>query len=348
MAVFYAVSVFSFSICFFYLLLQYLEYSNCLPRLRDRRKSVIRTSHKPFVLSANVAILLYRQKEKIDGRIGLARILEELILSCSDQQVFNGLAYALALRYYQGCTISAYHYNILANLLLISCATHLSSVAIVSRYWENRGVALIRIFVITLVYILTALVFANQNSATKPPFPTSPPPSRDIDSMVFPAACFMSTDTSLNNTLTSTSRQGSTGFTNAVLHDNPSGLIHGWGAFIGMVLLYGLAILGVVFFRFGVTRARSQRKNIRKCFYWIYWMYQLIVVVAGLVVISLAFDYIQKLRKGMKKSGWLEMKEGVNPEDEWATFGQLVPIFLCLMTVYALGMICYSKSFPWR
>jgi hypothetical protein len=61
----------------------------------------------------------------------LTDILEALLQSCSDQQIFTGAAYALTLRYWRGCSISAYHYNIVANLMLLTCATHLMSVTIV-------------------------------------------------------------------------------------------------------------------------------------------------------------------------------------------------------------------------
>ncbi|EGS19678.1 uncharacterized protein CTHT_0041590 [Thermochaetoides thermophila DSM 1495] len=47
----------------------------------------------------------------------IAGLFEALIVNCSDQQIFTGLAYALCLRYSKSCTVTAYHYNIVTNLL---------------------------------------------------------------------------------------------------------------------------------------------------------------------------------------------------------------------------------------
>ena len=45
-------------------------------------------------------------------------MLETIVIACSDQQLFTGGAYALAVRYFKGCSVSAYHYNVLVNGLL--------------------------------------------------------------------------------------------------------------------------------------------------------------------------------------------------------------------------------------
>lgn len=82
-------------------------------------------------------------------------------MSCSDQQVFTGAAYAITLRYLKGCNISAYHYNIVANMLLLTCATHIGAVTVARNYWQYPLVALFRIIVTIGVYLSTGLLLSN-------------------------------------------------------------------------------------------------------------------------------------------------------------------------------------------
>ncbi|SPJ85393.1 uncharacterized protein FTOL_11174 [Fusarium torulosum] len=65
---------------------------------------------------------------------GISEICQGMVLSCSDAQIFTSAAYVLALRYFRGCTITAYHYNVVANLMLLTCATHLMAIIVVRNY----------------------------------------------------------------------------------------------------------------------------------------------------------------------------------------------------------------------
>lgn len=122
----------------------------------------------------------------------LSQLFETVIISCSDQQVFTGGAYALSLRFWKGCTITAYHYNVIAKMLLLTCATHLMSVAIVRHYWRYPLLAFVRVVVITGVFIVTGLLLGNQN-ATRAAFPTSVPTSTKANSLIMMrAACVFS------------------------------------------------------------------------------------------------------------------------------------------------------------
>jgi len=54
----------------------------------------------------------HRKKHKRQCHVSLSELCEALVLSCSDTQIFTGGAYALTLRYFKGCSITAYHYDI--------------------------------------------------------------------------------------------------------------------------------------------------------------------------------------------------------------------------------------------
>ena len=119
---------------------------------------------------------LCREKEEDTKKwqISVSGFFETLVITCSDQQVFTGGAYAITLRYATACTISAYHYNIVTNMLLFTCATHLMSVTIAKHYWQHPYVAALRIAITTLVYIITGVIMSNQNSSSNK-FPTQVP-----------------------------------------------------------------------------------------------------------------------------------------------------------------------------
>ncbi|KAF2801897.1 uncharacterized protein BDZ99DRAFT_527864 [Mytilinidion resinicola] len=87
-----------------------------------------------------------KEKDTISKRVAWSDVIEGIILSCSDQQIFTSGAYAITLRYAQGCQISAYHYNIVGNMMLMTCATHLMSVTVVSQYgsWRRKGKGSVR------------------------------------------------------------------------------------------------------------------------------------------------------------------------------------------------------------
>ena len=88
-----------------------------------------------------------------------------LVITCSDQQVFTGGAYAITLRFSKGCSISAYHYNIVGNMLLITCATHLMAVTIGKHYWEHPFLASLRVVITTAVFVATGVFLSNQGMA---------------------------------------------------------------------------------------------------------------------------------------------------------------------------------------
>jgi hypothetical protein len=62
-------------------------------------------------------------KHKKKGRncnLSFSELCETLVLGCSDTQIFTGGAYAITLRYFKGCSIIAYHYNIICGCMFLS------------------------------------------------------------------------------------------------------------------------------------------------------------------------------------------------------------------------------------
>jgi len=296
-------------------------------------------------------------------RVSVTDIYESLILSCSDQQVFTGAAYVVTLRYYKGCQVSAYHYNIVANMMLLTCATHLMSVTVVRNYWKYPVLAVLRVLVITGVFLATGLLLSNQN--VDKGFPTKLPDfskEHPEDALIFlPAACFMG-GTHLSKSVSSVTSSGQN-FVDALLNSETSAnFIQGWSNFLVMGIWYGAVMVAELFRLVGrgryhsgwrqnlVGRARrimpvfSKKPKLKAPFLALYWGIGFTISAWTVVV---AGRYIIDLRMWVGQSGWLQLDDGQkNPEDEAASFGQLVPIFVTSLTLFSFIQIIHGECLP--
>ncbi|KAK8026192.1 hypothetical protein PG990_004015 [Apiospora arundinis] len=295
-------------------------------------------------------------------RVSVSNILQSMVLSCSDQQVFTGAAYALTLRYWQGCTISAYHYNVVANMMLLSCATHLMSVTIVRHYWRYPVLAAIRVACITGVFIVTGLLMVNQNADDRSDllFPTKIPEANTTTSLLFlPAACFESARSPFAATFRNTTANADAFFLKTLRHSTPGNKLHGWNWYIVLLLFYlvaGAAEIIRCVRRAGehhtgwrgwthrrLSRVFKPQSGLRKTASYGYLLY----LSAGIGVSSTAMGksvvYIFGLRNWVDRSGWVEDDNGINPENEWRSFGQLVPIFMTAMVVFAFVQLLSER-----
>ncbi|KAI0010095.1 hypothetical protein F4779DRAFT_627406 [Xylariaceae sp. FL0662B] len=295
------------------------------------------------------------EKEK-KGHVSASEILETLVLGCSDQQVVTGAAYALTLRYWRGCTISAYHYNIVANMMLLTCATHLLSVTIVRNYWKYPLLAALRVICITGVFIVTGLLMTNQNADVNIPFPTGVPSGSQSDSLLFlPAACFQSERNTATETFRESTATAKNFFIDTVYKSTPRNLIQGWNWYVIILLFYGAAIIAEVlrFFRRGSHRPGWRARVGKKFRHWIglasplrkviqnlFLAYLIAGVGISCAAVILSTRYIFDLRRWVDESGWIEDD---NPENDATSFGQLVPIFSSALIIFSLCQVLSEK-----
>jgi hypothetical protein len=252
-----------------------------------------------------------REEDEANWKISITGILETLVINCSDQQVFTGGAYAIALRFAKACTVSAYHYNIVANILLVTCATHLLAVTISRHYWQHPYVGVLRITVTTLVFVLTGVILSNQGSGSRG-FPTEVPLDSDAYSpMLLPAACFQSGDLLLDQEIEKAFKAGS-------VESFFGGQIHGWTQYLIMFLFYIIAVfisLGRVIRRGkeGEKRKKFISKVARTCswFYWagpffktLFGLYLLTGIALSTWTVTIATIYVFRLRWWVDRSGW--------------------------------------------
>ncbi|GAB1315533.1 TRP C-terminal domain-containing protein [Madurella fahalii] len=295
--------------------------------------------------------LTRQEKEQKDWKLSISGILESLIATCSDQQVFTGGAYAITLRYAKACTVSAYHYNVVANILLVTCATHLMAATVSRHYWEHLYVGALRMVVTTLVFIITGVLLSNQGSGSLG-FPTEVPLFTETSSlMLLPAACFQSGDFLFGDEIERTLQAGS-------LDAFFGGQIHGWTNFLVMFLFYLVAVfisLGRLIRR-GIgqkgwrnTFATSLEKTFpplfraKRFFYALFGLYLAAGIAISCWTVIVAGLYVFQLRRWVDQSIWIDRSRNTNPENDPSTFGQLVPMLLMSLTVFTFLTIISER-----
>ncbi|KAF2798838.1 hypothetical protein K505DRAFT_371395 [Melanomma pulvis-pyrius CBS 109.77] len=108
--------------------------------------------------------------------------IESLLQAISDQQIVAGVALVLAINA-QACTISAYHYNLVCSMLLLSGITHLNTLINIPDFvYKGKLVAANRLLAIAFQLVLSGIILSSRNTKS---FPSKPSALG-----VLPAACF--------------------------------------------------------------------------------------------------------------------------------------------------------------
>lgn len=212
--------------------------------------------------------------EKIPRRSiqpSVADMFESVVLVCSDTQIFAGAAFAITLRYFRGCVITAYHYNIVANMMLLTCATHLMAITVVREYWKYPWLAVLRVGLKISVFLFTGLLLAHQNAPglvnyqdgkqVAILFPSRVPSPSEEDSYYFlAAACFQSEKSRLIGLL----KQSAEDWGQTLKHSTPGNHIEGWNKYLVILfwfILSSLAEIGL-FIRRGRNEGAKYRKKL--------------------------------------------------------------------------------------
>ncbi|KAK6955226.1 hypothetical protein Daesc_002857 [Daldinia eschscholtzii] len=244
-------------------------------------------------------------------------------------------------------------------MMLLTCATHLMSVIIVRNYWKFPFLAFLRVIIITAVFAITGLLMTNQNSDSIMAFPTGIPDATLTDSPIFlPAACFQAGENTALETFKEVTLSAHTFFKDNIARSTPRNKVHGWNLYIITLLFYGAAIVAelIRFVRRGKSRPdwRGHVGNqFRKCcslgtlarklsqFIWS--VYLVLGWILSCAVVSISTWYIFQLRKWVDKSGWIQLENGRNPENDAKSFGQLVPILSSVLIVFSFAQIISEK-----
>lgn len=90
---------------------------------------------------------------------------ERYLISLSDTQAITSLALLIPLCLDSGCSISAYHYNIVCSLVLMSSAGHIASMVVIHRYFDTKVyLSVIRFLIIGGNFVLAAYVSSRRSN----------------------------------------------------------------------------------------------------------------------------------------------------------------------------------------
>ncbi|KAK0617511.1 hypothetical protein B0T14DRAFT_498513 [Immersiella caudata] len=278
-------------------------------------------------------------------KFSFSKFLEAVVVTCSDQQIFTGCAYAVTLRWWTGCEISAYHYNIVADMLLVTCATHLTAVTVARDYWENPWPSGIRIILTALLYMVTGILLSNAGVESLS-FPTKvPDASTTYDPILLPAACFQVDKSQVPSNIANSLSSRDSFWDSA---------IPGWREWMLMFICYAVAVLVriVSLVKSGGNKENGKRRRLlawakrrfsfflkgfpRKMLYLLFGLYLVANNAVGIWTVGNMAYYVFHLRRWVGNSGWFKQNAGKNPEDDPYSFGQLVPVFLNLLLIFAI------------
>jgi hypothetical protein len=240
-------------------------------------------------------------------------------------QLVTGLALLFAT-FYQGCSISAYHFNIVCYMLLLSLITHLLAFINIPKFLLKDGplTATLRCAGILLTLILTWLMFRLRDIDA---FPT------EAGSLaILPATCFENlSGTSLINLNT-------TFFTTNNLTDIifSSGTNNASYQYTHYFLPLGLiSILAIIIFPFSCFNSWNDYGFWSYCF----WTARIVLTLPAIAIAIVATHQYVDLRAAM------EIPEWYLSEKEVLSFSQLVSLTLLASTSLGVGKALIGLSF---
>lgn len=263
----------------------------------------------------------------------MRRLLDSFLVGLSDTQLITGFALTLVTEFFTPCSISAYHYNIVCNLVIMSLIVHLCSMIVIEHYFKNIALGLLRIALILTTMSLGVILFFERSSGKFPLNPSTDSRSLVINgtlvanttTLVIPAICFMA-----NSTMPNSSEASKANF---------------WWGFFEYIALFifflvsaGLSAYHTHFFK------KDVKYSANPVIYWIRGG----LLVAGLGISGWVIYNLFHLQHWMQDSGWFGEDDG---ESDGKTFGQIVPLvllalpFLALFEAYA-GMFSFSMVGP--
>jgi hypothetical protein len=256
-----------------------------------------------------------------------------VITTLSDQQLFVGLAWGIALQFLGGCETTAYHYNIITHMLLMTCATHLVAIGVVRKYWKSPAPATPRVLVSLAVYVLTGMCFINQQAAFPSSFDRNDPPDNRF---IQYAVCYQTGNTTVENLITNSAANP-----NAVIFESVSGstVIANWNLYVILLVCYAIALLRLVVFglasciRSRPNPPRRSPQTSLKILRSLDAFLQLFMLAVGFVVSAFAYRYIIDLLAYLSKFE-RENKTDPNGEASFEGYGQLIPLMLMLSTIF--------------
>ena len=295
-------------------------------------------------------------------------LLKTFITACGDQQLFISAAYIFAFFlpfggsgfmpgdvseiFSNDCSLSSYHGDIICNLLLMGCATHLLCVTVIRHFWWNPLFGFIRVIFTILIVYLTGL----ELSARAMPCSVSGTPTYSCNPFdlgpleLLPSPCVAQ----IKNGTVGTNTWLELAFSSLNPH-SPGGnitqtlrlyaIITLWYFFVCIAEIYtGIRILGSRITRHGRRPSRLQRLHTwlenpvrRRLLYGASATLTLGSIILSLVTIGATLSFIISSRSWLNNSEWVERSYGQTAEHNSASLGQILAILSFVTTIWSLG-----------
>ncbi|KAK4900842.1 hypothetical protein LTR27_002024 [Elasticomyces elasticus] len=240
-----------------------------------------------------------------------SKTLEAIIGSCNDQQTLTGMAYLIGAVGNVGisCDISAYHWNILANMGLMTAATFMITIAVSKRFFENRLLGVARM---VLMVVVSVRLFRMTG------LPYHMPDTKSINAtttLTQPAACFVQS-TGGNSTFVVSQFENDT-----VMNMHRARYLNIAVSVMWIVCALGRLLPSFLRQAWRVTHLKRRcYGNMSMWFHVLQWP----TLIFGTFNISYCLATIIKLRRYMDST----VLQGSNPENNIHSFGQYVPLVL--------------------
>ena len=276
--------------------------------------------------------------EKRHGiKANLGKALRTFLLATSDAQMLLMLAYGVNFYLVQLCTISAYHYSVVIHMGLISCATFLIVIALVSEYWKAPFSATLRTIVMVVIFTVLGVLLNHQTTRVQSP-EYQPPNSRKDSTVLLPMSCFLDPQfKDIYSSLASSVREEI---------GSPVSTWQSWQFPLWIVLLIGF-VLGII--RSLIQLRRDPAKNRESHRLWnsmVILFYKGLAWAISMIMIIIAWAHIYSLRSWVGRSGWIEPGRIPNPENDWLGNGQILPMLQLLMICIFISNEFELKSHP--
>ncbi|RDW62023.1 hypothetical protein BP6252_11456 [Coleophoma cylindrospora] len=271
-------------------------------------------------LLADEALLLWEkmsQQNYIFYR-RLVHAIDTLLHGMSDVQVAAGIAMLIVVTFHADC-ISAYHYDVVCYLMLMSLMTHILVFVNVPQYCaKNYLVGITRIITILAIFVLTWLLFKARDVIQDFPVQAS-------SLAIMPAACFVGNDSSVigsdyfashnvTQILESTGTSaGSTQYSHQFIP-------------LGVCAIFGLLFLIADSFS-ALDQTGISSRWCRKVTLCIRVFLTLFVVIIG---ITATIDYFN-LKAGFEIDSWY-----VSSDEDTTSLSQLVTLALSIPSIFAV------------
>ena len=265
-----------------------------------------------------------------DERQGRQKIFDKafrtFLLATSDTQMLFNFAYGLNFWLVQKCTISAYHYAIVVEIGMISCANFILTTAFVSEYWKAPITGLLRTVAMIVIFTFLGVVLEHQRTRVENP-EYLPPFDRKDSAILLPASCFLDTRFKDIYSGLDTSVREKIGY--------PMKFYQYWEFPLWIVTVIGLAA-GLVR---GILQVTVDRSGKAKTYnFWIGFvicLYKSVALVLVGIVNLIALLRIYFLKTWVDRSGWIKPGRVPNPENDWLENGQILPMLqLVMILVY--------------